>query len=75
MLPGAAAAVGFAVINSAGNPGGFVYPYVMGFLQDAPGGSNVTGLFFMSGMAIVGRVQHSGELGRARVYQRKGNRQ
>jgi ACS family tartrate transporter-like MFS transporter len=56
MLTGAAAAVGFAVINSVGNLGGFVGPYVMGFLQDASGGSNATGLIFMSGMAIIGSL-------------------
>lgn len=56
MLTGAAAAVGFAVINSVGNLGGFVGPYVMGFLQDASGGSNATGLFFMSGVTIIGSL-------------------
>jgi hypothetical protein len=28
----------------------------MGFLQDASGGSNATGLIFMSGMAIIGSL-------------------
>ena len=53
MFSGAAAAAGLALINSLGNIGGFVGPYVMGFLQDLSG-TNVTGLFFMSALAIVG---------------------
>jgi len=54
MLTGAAAAAGFAIINSLGNIGGFAGPYAMGFLQDLAGGSNVTGLFLMSLLAVLG---------------------
>lgn len=37
VLSGGAAAVGIALINSVGNVGGFVGPYMIGFLKDATG--------------------------------------
>jgi ACS family tartrate transporter-like MFS transporter len=39
ILSGSAAAVGIALINSLGNTGGFVGPYVIGFVKDATGGT------------------------------------
>lgn len=46
-LSEAAAAVGIAVINSVGNLGGFVGPYVLGMLKDATG-KVTAGLIFLS---------------------------
>jgi ACS family tartrate transporter-like MFS transporter len=43
LLRGSAAAAGIALINSLGNLGGFVGPYVVGLLKDATGGT--TGSF------------------------------
>jgi MFS transporter, ACS family, tartrate transporter len=39
LLSGSAAAVGIALINSLGNTGGFVGPYVIGYVKDATGGT------------------------------------
>jgi MFS transporter, ACS family, tartrate transporter len=39
ILSGSAAAVGIALINSLGNTGGFIGPYVIGFVKDATGGT------------------------------------
>ncbi len=43
LLSGSAAAVGIALINALGNTGGFVGPYVIGFVKDKTGGT--TGSF------------------------------
>jgi ACS family tartrate transporter-like MFS transporter len=40
MLTGVAAAGGIALINSVGNMGGFVAPYLYGLIKDASGGSD-----------------------------------
>lgn len=45
-------AVAIAVINSIGNLGGFVGPYVVGMLKDATGGTKA-GLIFMSALLLV----------------------
>jgi ACS family tartrate transporter-like MFS transporter len=45
VLSGSAAAVGIALINSIGNTGGFVGPYIIGFLKDRTGGT--TGSFLI----------------------------
>jgi ACS family tartrate transporter-like MFS transporter len=45
VLSGSAAAVGIALINSLGNTGGFVGPYVIGLLKDRTGGT--TGSFLI----------------------------
>jgi nitrate/nitrite transporter NarK len=51
---GAEAAVGIAAINSVGNLGGFIGPYIMGYLKTATGGTSA-GLFVMCGsMALSG---------------------
>src|SRR5262245_8319533 len=49
LLRGAAAAAGIALINSIGNTGGFVGPYVLGVFKDATG--SVKGAFL--GLAIL----------------------
>jgi len=46
-LTGAAAAAGLAMVNSLGNLGGFVAPYIVGILKDATGNSQ-TGLVFLA---------------------------
>ncbi len=40
LLSGSAAAIGIALVNSIGNTGGFVGPYVIGILKDATGGTS-----------------------------------
>jgi ACS family tartrate transporter-like MFS transporter len=52
LLRGTSAAVGIALVNSIGNTGGFVGPYVLGVLKDATGGT--TGAFL--GLAMVAMV-------------------
>jgi MFS family permease len=53
---GGAAAVGFATINSIGNLGGFVSPYMLGLITDATG-STVLGMY-----AIAASIAISGTL-------------
>jgi nitrate/nitrite transporter NarK len=48
---GSAAVVGFAIINSIGNLGGFVSPYAIGLITDATG-SQLAGLYTLSGMEV-----------------------
>jgi MFS transporter, ACS family, tartrate transporter len=50
MLTGGAAAAGIALINSLGNLGGFIGPYVIGFMKDRTGGTE--GSFL--GLAVLG---------------------
>ena len=50
VLTGSAAAVGIALINSLGNVGGFIGPYVIGFVKDLTGGTK--GSFL--GLAVFG---------------------
>jgi nitrate/nitrite transporter NarK len=50
-LTGMAAAGGLAFINSIGTTGGFVGPYVMGWLSDETG-SLYAGLLAMSGILV-----------------------
>lgn len=45
VLSGSSAAVGIALINSVGNLGGFLGPYLIGFLKDMTGGT--TGSFLV----------------------------
>ncbi len=54
-LTGMAAAGGLAFINSIGTTGGFVGPYVMGWLTDETGSFNA-GLLAMSGFLILAAV-------------------
>lgn len=51
-LSGTAAAAGIALINSVGNLGGVVGPYVVGFLSDATG-SFYSGLLLLAVMVLV----------------------
>jgi ACS family tartrate transporter-like MFS transporter len=51
-LTGAAAAGGLAFINMVGTSGGFVGPYMMGWLRDATG-SFQAGLLAMGGIMLV----------------------
>jgi ACS family tartrate transporter-like MFS transporter len=45
ILSGSAAAVGIALISSLGNTGGFIGPYIIGFVKDRTGGT--TGSFLI----------------------------
>lgn len=54
-LTGMAAAGGLAFINSIGTTGGFVGPYVMGWLTDETGSFNA-GLLAMSGFLVLAAV-------------------
>jgi ACS family tartrate transporter-like MFS transporter len=51
-LVGAAAAAGLAMVNSLGNLGGFLAPYIVGLLNDATG-SNRSGLLFLAACLAV----------------------
>lgn len=51
-LTGAAAAAGLAMVNSLGNLGGFVAPYIVGILKDATGNSQ-SGLAFLAACLAV----------------------
>jgi MFS transporter, ACS family, tartrate transporter len=51
-LSGTAAAAGIALINSVGNLGGFVGPYVVGFLSDTTG-SFYAGLLLLAALILV----------------------
>lgn len=54
-LAGAAAAGGIALINSLGNLGGFLGPYVMGWLRETTG-SFSAGLYFLAGSLVLSAV-------------------
>jgi MFS transporter, ACS family, tartrate transporter len=51
-LTGSSAAVGIAFINSIGNLGGFLGPYMLGYLKDATGKMQI-GLFFLSALLVI----------------------
>jgi ACS family tartrate transporter-like MFS transporter len=50
-LTGAAAAGGIALVNSIGNLGGFIGPYVVGWIKDTTG-SFEAGLYFLAACAL-----------------------
>jgi D-galactonate transporter len=52
MLRGTSAAAGIAVINSIGNLGGFVGPYLLGIVKDATGEATI-GLYVVAGVLVV----------------------
>jgi MFS family permease len=52
---GGAAAVGFATINSIGNLGGFVSPYMLGLITDAAG-STVLGMYAIAASIAISGV-------------------
>jgi ACS family tartrate transporter-like MFS transporter len=54
-LRGTAAAGGIALVNSVGNVGGFVGPYLMGWIRDATGGF-AAGLLTLAGALALGAV-------------------
>ena len=51
-LAGTSAAVGLALINSIGNFGGFLGPYIMGYTTGLTG-STTSGLFILSGVLLL----------------------
>jgi ACS family tartrate transporter-like MFS transporter len=51
-LSGSAAAAGIATINSVGNLGGFVGPFMIGWIKDLTG-SYMGGLYFVGGLLIL----------------------
>ena len=53
LLRGTAAAGGIALVNSIGNVGGFVGPYLMGWVRDATGGFTA-GLLTLAAILVVG---------------------
>lgn len=55
LLRGTAAAGGIALVNSIGNVGGFVGPYLMGWIRDATGGFTA-GLLTLAAILILGAV-------------------
>ena len=54
-LRGTAAAGGIALVNSIGNLGGFVGPYLVGWIRDATGGFTA-GLLTLAAILVVGAV-------------------
>jgi hypothetical protein len=54
-LSGASLAAGLAFLNTVGLFGGFIGPYVMGFIEGATG-SKIAGLWFVVGMCIIGAL-------------------
>jgi len=54
-LSGSAAAAGIATINSIGNLGGFVGPFMIGWIKDLTG-SFTGGLYFVAGLLILSAV-------------------
>ncbi|WP_461169384.1 MFS transporter [Arthrobacter sp. Z1-15] len=54
-LSGAALAGGIAFVNSVGLLGGFLGPYIMGFMEDITG-SKVAGLWFIVAMCAIGAI-------------------
>ena len=55
-LGGTAAAASIGAINCVGNLGGFVGPYVLGFLSEHSGGSYSSGVLFLSAAAVLGAI-------------------
>jgi MFS transporter, ACS family, tartrate transporter len=54
-LTGAAAAAGIALINSIGNLGGYVGPFIVGWIKDSTGKFEM-GLYFLAACAAVSAV-------------------
>jgi ACS family tartrate transporter-like MFS transporter len=55
LLRGSAAAAAIALVNSLGNVGGAVAPYMIGRLKDATGSTSV-GFLVLAAVAVVGVV-------------------
>jgi MFS transporter, ACS family, tartrate transporter len=56
MLTGVAAAGGIALINSVGNLGGFLGPYMFGLIKDATGGSDLMALLALAAAPAISAV-------------------
>ena len=56
MLSGVAAAGGIALINSVGNLGGFLGPYMFGMIKDATGGSDLIALLAIAAAPVMSAV-------------------
>ncbi len=56
MLSGIAAAGGIALINSVGNLGGFLGPYMFGAIKDATGGNNLIALLAIAAAPVMSAV-------------------
>jgi ACS family tartrate transporter-like MFS transporter len=54
-LTGTAAAGGIALVNSIGNLGGYVGPFIVGWIKDATG-SFETGLYFLAACALLSGI-------------------
>jgi sugar phosphate permease len=54
-LHGAAAAIGLALINSVGNISGFIGPYLLGWIKDFTGSTNI-GVLFLAGALVIGAL-------------------
>jgi ACS family tartrate transporter-like MFS transporter len=55
LLSGPAAAVGIALVNSIGNLGGFVGPYLVGLIEDATGSTD-GGLITLAAVLVLGAL-------------------
>jgi len=53
MLSGVAAAGGIALINSVGNLGGFLGPYMYGLIKDATGGHNMIAMLALAAAPLI----------------------
>jgi nitrate/nitrite transporter NarK len=69
LLSGTAAAAGIALINSIGNIGGFVGPYLVGLVKDATGSTDgglvALALILLGGAVLATRVVHDADVERA----------
>ena len=54
-LSGTAAAAGIAVINSVGNLAGFVSPYLIGYLKDTTGSTQL-GMYVLAASLVFGAL-------------------
>jgi nitrate/nitrite transporter NarK len=54
-LSGTAAAAGIAAINSVGNLAGFVSPYLIGYLKDLTGSTQI-GMYVLAGALVLGAI-------------------
>jgi fucose permease len=52
-LHGSAAAMGLAVVNSTGNVAGFISPYLLGWVKDSTGSTNI-GVLVLAATLIIG---------------------
>jgi MFS family permease len=56
MLSGIAAAGGIALINSVGNLGGFLGPFMFGMIKDATGGSDLVALLAIAAAPVISAI-------------------